>query len=188
LRHIHASLTGLALVLLAAGLAHASGEGHEAPRWGDLAYRVITILLVVAAIWKLAGKKIASFFSGRRDGIAQELDDLEKRKEKARADLLAVERRIADLERERQAILADYEARGKALKAEIVAKAEESAAQILTQARQAAQNETDKALAAMREELAEKIVEAAGRSIAGSLSAKDHEKLLDGFLRKVVLQ
>ena len=38
------------------------------------------------------------------------------------------------------------------------------------------------------EELADKIVDAASRSIATSLSAKDQEKLLDGFLNKVVLQ
>lgn len=99
-----------------------------------------------------------------------------------------VERRIADLEKERAAVIAEYEARGEALKAEIIAKAEESAKLIMTQAKQTAQNEIDKALSAMREELADKIVEAASESISASLSTKDHEKLLNSFLSKVVLQ
>ncbi|MCC8193157.1 MAG: ATP synthase F0 subunit B, partial [Deltaproteobacteria bacterium] len=113
---------------------------------------------------------------------------LETRKEKARHDLLDVERRIANLENERKAILADYEARGEALKADIIAKAEEAASQITTQARKTAQNEIDKAVAALRDELADKIIDAAGESIAGSLSPKDQEKLLNSFLNKVVLQ
>lgn len=188
MRQLRILSVSFVLVLLAVGVAHAAGETHEPLRWGDLFYRVVTTALVVAAIWKLAGKKIAEFFTGRREGIAKELDDLQTRKEKAREDLIEVERRIANLEQERREILKDYEARGEALKAEIVARAEAAADRIMTQAKQSAQNEIDKALAEVREELAEKIVEAASKSIAGSLTAKDHEKLLNSFLSKVVLQ
>jgi len=187
-RHLRIPLLTLVLILLAAGVAYAAGDGHEPPRWKDFIYRIITAALVIAVIWKLAGKKIVEFFTGRREGIAKELDDLETRKEKAREHLLAVEKRIANLEKERAAILREYEARGEALKAEIVAKAENAAAQIMTQAKQTAENEVDKALAALREELADKIVEAASESISGSLTARDHEKLLNSFLTKVVLQ
>ncbi len=58
----------------------------------------------------------------------------------------------------------------------------------MDQAKQTARNEIDDATKAMREELAEKIVEAASTSISGSLSAKDQEKLINSFLDKVVLQ
>ena len=185
------------MTLLGFGIAHAAGDGHGND-WGNLAWRLLNLAIVVAIIWKLAGKKIASFFTGRSAGIAHELDDLETRKEKARQDLLDVEKRIAGLESERKSILADYEARGEALKADIIAKAEQTAAMIMTQARQSAQNEIETALAALREELADKIIDAAGKSISGSLSAKEQEKLLqrsldskelaDSFRDKGVLQ
>lgn len=187
MRYFRVSSCSLALVLLAAGVAHAAGDGHGND-WGNLAWRLVNAAVVIAIIWKLAGKTIASFFTGRSAGIARELDSLETRKEKARQDLLDVEKRIANLEHERAAILADYEARGEALKADIIAKAEAAARQIMTQAKQSTQNEIDKALAELREELAEKIIAAASESIAGSLSAKDQEKLLSSFLNKVVLQ
>lgn len=184
MRHLRIiALSGI-MVLLAAGAAHAAGDGHPPLRWMDLFYRVVTTILVIAAIWKLAGKPAVKFFTGRRDGIALELDDLDARKEKAQQDLACVEQRIADLENERAAIIADYEARGEALKKEIIAKAEEQAAQIMNQARQTAQSEIDQALTVLRAELAEKIVAAASESIAGTLSAKDHEKLLNNFLTK----
>lgn len=176
------------MVLLAVGVASASGGSDQQSPAMNLFWRLLNLAVVVGIIWKLAGKQIAKFFTGRRDGIAHELDDLETRKEKARQELMDVEKRIANLENERKAILADYEARGEALKAAIIAKAEESAQQIMTQAKQTAQNEIDNALAAMRDELADKIVDAASASISGTLSEKDHEKLLNGFLNKVVLQ
>lgn len=175
------------MVLLAVGTAYASG-GDETEKWWNFLFRIVTAALVCGVIWKFAGKKAADFFTGRREGIELELRELEERKEKARQDLLDVEKRIADLNRERAAILAEYEARGEAVKAEIIAKAEASAARITNQAKQSAQNEIDNALAAMREELADKIVDAASKSIAASLNAKDQEKLLTSFLNKVVLQ
>lgn len=176
-------------LLVAVGVTAAVSSGYEQqPVAVNFAWRILNIALVAAIVWKLAGSKIASFFTNRSEGIARELDDLEARKEKARQDLLEVEKRIANLEAERKGILADYEARGEALKAAIIARAEESAQQIMTQARQSAQNEIDTALASMREELADKIIEAASESISDSLSAKDHTKLLNSFLNKVVLQ
>jgi F-type H+-transporting ATPase subunit b len=187
MRYFRICSCSLVLVLLAAGIARAAGDGHGND-WGNLAWRVANAAIVIALIWKLAGKTIASFFTGRGAGIARELDELEARKEKARRDLLDVEKRIANLESERKGILTDYETRGEALKAEILAKAEEAARHIVTQAERTARNEIDSALAALREELADKIIDAASESVSGSLSARDQEKLLNGFLSKVVLQ
>lgn len=176
------------MVLAATGVAYASGGSDQQSPAMNLFWRLLNIAVVVGIIWKLAGKKIAEFFAGRQAGIAKELEDLEARKEYARQELMEVEKRIANLENERKSILADYEARGEALKADIVAKAEDTARQIMIQAKQTAQNETDNALAAMRNELADLIIDTANGSISGSLSGKDQEKLLNSFLNKVVLQ
>lgn len=187
MRHLKTLALSFALVLSSAGGAGAS-SGIDMNMLPDLGFRVATAAMVCFVIWKFAGKAAVNFFTGRRTGIEKELNDIETRKEKARQDLLEVEKRIAGLEKDRAAILADYEARGEALKAEIIAKAEAAAAHITSQAKQTVQNEIDSALANMREELAEKIIEAASASIAGSLNTKDQDKLLNSFLNKVVLQ
>lgn len=180
-------ILAFSLVLASAGAAHAAAEAH-ATNWWDLLWRTVTIVLVLGVIWKAAGKKILTFFAGRRTGIEQELHDLEARKEEARAKLAEVEARISNLETERKAILADYQVRGEALKAEILAKAEAGAAQLTAQAKQAAQNEIDQAVAVMRAEMAERIAAAAKDVLEEKLSAKEHAKLIDTFLTKVVLQ
>ena len=186
MRHLRICFYSFALVLLTANVAYAAGDGHGND-WGNLAWRLLNLAIVVAIVWKLAGKKIAGFFSGRSKGIAAELENLDARKEKARQDLLDVEQRIANLESERAIILGDFKARGEALKAEIIAKAEESARQITTQAKQTAQNEIDLAIAALREKLADKIIDAATEAIAKSLNAEDQKKLLQRSLDDTAL-
>ena len=181
MRHLYSYLFALAITLVTATAAHAAGDAH-ATDWGNLAWRLLNLAIVVAIIWKLAGKKIGQVLSGRSKGIAAELESLEARKEKARQDLMDVEQRIANLESERTTILADYQARGEALEAEIVAKAKETARQITTQAQQTAQNEIETALTALREELADKIIDAASASIAKSLTAGDQQQLLQRAL------
>lgn len=186
LRYLRTLFFSLGIVLISASAAWAADGAHESPF--TLGMRALTAAAVAYIIYRFAGKAIVSAVLGRREGIRNELDSLEARKEKAREDLMAVEARIANLNRERESILAEYEARGEALKAEITAKAEKDAARIVTQAKQAARNEIDSALAAMRAELAEQIVAAAAKSIAGALTDKDQEKLLNNSLTKVVLQ
>ena len=187
LRHCRVWLLSTAILIAIAAPAHAAEAVHPL-NWMDLVWRIITIALVIGVIWRFIGKKALVFFSGRRTGIEQELHDLEARKEEARANLQVVEQRIAGLESERLAILADYTARGEALHAEIIAKAHISAQAIAQQARQAARNDIDQALAAMRSELAESIAEATRAALAEKLTPQEHEKLLDSFLTKVVLQ
>jgi F-type H+-transporting ATPase subunit b len=179
------------LVLLLAGvsLAQAAGDAHYGwTEWRNLLWRLLTAALVAGVIWRFAGQKAVAFFRGRRSGIEKELRDFETRKEDARANLAAVEKRIADLEKERRAVLDDYKARGEALAAEIIAKAEARAELIGAQARQAARNEIDQAILAMRGELAEAIADAAREALAASLTPARHEKLIDACLAKVVIQ
>jgi F-type H+-transporting ATPase subunit b len=176
-----------ALLLLCAGADTAHAAEHPA-NWIDLLWRCVTIALVAGVLWKFAGKKLHAFFMNRRSGIAKELHDLEARKEVAQTRLAEVEQRIGRLDAEREAVLAEFQARGKALQTEIIAKAEAEAARINAQARLAAQNEIDHALAAMRAEMADRIVLAAQEILKTKLSVVEHAELIDSLLTKAVLQ
>jgi F-type H+-transporting ATPase subunit b len=185
MRTVHALLPAFLLLCAGSGTAHAAE--HPA-NWSDLLWRCVTIALVAGVLWKFAGKKLHAFFVNRRSGIAQELHDLEARKEAARTQLAEVEQRIGRLDAEREAVLAEFRAKGEALRMEIIAKAEGEAARIKEQARLTAQNETDRALAAVRAEMADHIILAAQDILKTRLSAGEHTKLIDSLLTKVVLQ
>jgi len=177
-------LTAFSILLLAATPAIAAG-GEES--WSNVALRIVNISLFIGVIGYFAGKKIVGFFKGRTQDIAAEISSLEERKKTAEQSLADVERRIANLEQERQAIIADYTAQGETLKAAIIQEAEKAAVQITTQAKATAQNEIKAAIEAIRAEMADKVVEATEQLIAKKLSASEHTKLVDKYLTKVVL-
>jgi len=180
-----------ALVLVTCALAYASdagghGEAHALP-WKNFIFRVANFVIVVGIIWKFAGKGIGDFFKGRQDKIRLELDDLEARRRDAETKIKDVEKSIANLEKEKASILAEAQAQGDALKAGIVAEAEKKAAQIKAAAENAATTERKVMLDQIRAEVAGMIVETAESLIKEKLTAEDHQKLVDKYLTKVVL-
>lgn len=90
-------------------------------------------------VYKLAGKRLADFLSGRTKQIETDLSDLDGRRESAEQKLVEVEARYRQPGSGRTKILADAKAQGEALRQAIVDKAEIQAAQIKAQAEVATQ-------------------------------------------------
>ena len=180
-------LVTAALVLCAAVAFASGGEGGGHNKWLDLLYRFINFGIVAFLVYKFAGKRVADMLSGRSKQIETDLSDLDERKEEAQKRLLEVEASIANLEAEKARILADAKAQGEAMRQAIVEKAEIQAAQIKAQAEVSAAQEAKLAIDAIREELAEKITAAAEDLVKKQLKKKDHEDLVNEYLKKVVL-
>ncbi len=183
-RHI---ALGLLTVLATAALAHASGgEAHELP-WGNFAFRIVNFVIFIFLIYKFAGDKIASFFGGRREQIRKDLADLDARKVEAEKRLKDVEAGIRNLEQEKAAILAEAKTQGEAIKVAIIEKAEKDAANMRAQAKVSAENEARAAFDRVRSEIADQVIEQATKIVREKLTDKDHERLVDEYLTKVVL-
>jgi len=176
------------LVLVSAGAVVAAEHGGgDSSKWLNLLYRFINFVILALIIYKMAGKRVAEFFSGRKYQIETDLKDMDARKEEAAKKLSEVEASIANLEAERSKILADAEEQGNALKKAIIEQAHSSAEQIEVQAKVAAEQEAKLAVEAIKAEMADKIVEAAEIMIQKQLTKKDHEGLINEYLTKVVL-
>ena len=180
-------LVTAALVLCAAIAFASDGEGGGHNKWLDLLYRFINFGIVAFLIYKFAGKRVADMLGGRSKQCEADLADLDERKDDAEKRLLEVEASIANLEAEKAKILADAKIQGEAMRDAIIAKAENQAAQIKAQAEVAAAQEAKLAIDAIREELAEKITAAAEDLVKKQLKKKDHEDLVNEYLKKVVL-
>lgn len=174
------------LFLVTTGIALAS-DGHE-PRWGDFGWRILNLVLFCGILWYFVGGLTKRFFRNRRQTIQDTFDDLEKRREDAKAELSEIETRIANLEAERKAILDESRAQGERIKKGIVDDAQRQANQIVDQARKAAENESRAMLDQVRATVAGEIIEAAGKALRGQLTPEDHDKLIDNALDKVVLE
>ena len=170
-------------------LANEGAGGHEAAEmdWKDLIFRLINFAIFVGIIYKFAGKKIAELFRGRREQIESQLSDFTARRQEAEARLKDVEASIANLEAERAKILDEYKAQGESLKAAIIEKAEKDAAKIVETAGTTAAQERRTAEKRIRAEVADLVVEAAEKMLVDKLGKEEHEKLVDEYLTKVVL-
>lgn len=176
-----------AALVFCAAVAFA-GEGADGGgKLMDLLYRVITFAIVCYLVYKFAGRRIVDAVTGRTKQIETDLADLNERRAEAEARLQEVEASIADLDAERSRILAEAKAQGEAMRQAIIDKAEAQAAQIKAQAEIAATQEVKLAIDAIRAELAEKITSAAGDLVKKQLKKKDHDNLVNEYLKKVVL-
>ncbi|MDR2799832.1 MAG: F0F1 ATP synthase subunit B [Desulfovibrio sp.] len=176
-------------VLGALGVGDAlAGDGHGEPRWGDFGWRVLNFVIFVGILWYFVGGLAVKYFRGRKQGIRETLDNLEERRRSASEHLSIVEKRIAGLNQECDAILQESRQQAQALKDGIIADAERQAAQIIAQAKSAAESEGRAVLAEVRGIVADEIVVAAEKILSARLDNAAHEKLIDNSLDKVVLQ
>jgi F-type H+-transporting ATPase subunit b len=176
-----------ALAMASIASAAAGGQVFTTDNVKDYAWRIGNLVIFLWLLYKFGGAKIKAFFVGRRDQIKQELDDLQARQAEAEKKLKDVEAGIANMAQEKQAILDEAKAQGEAIKAAIIEKAHKDAAALKEQAKRTAANEAQAAVDTIRAEMAEMVVAAAEKIVAEKLSAQDHEKLVDDYLTKVVL-
>ncbi len=181
------TVAAFAAAFLSAAPAMASEGGH-ALRWGDFAWRIVNIVIFLAILWHFTGKLVVNFFRGRKQSIKDGIDDLTSRRKGAQDRLADIERRIANLEMEREAILAESRTQAEALKKDIIEKAHEQARQIVAMARVTAESEGQSIVQQMRATIADELIEATREKLLGSLNEGTHEKLIDNSLKKVVLQ
>jgi len=181
--------TAIALTLLTAAAAFAAdghAEGGQSPEM-NLVWRLLNIAIFVGVLYKLVGHKAKAFFTGRRDDIRMELENMEARKAEAELHLAEVKKRIANLDAECNAILEESRAQAEQLKVAILAEAHKQAEQVREQALRAAENEGKAAIEQLRAALADDIVAAAEALLQAKLDGAQHEKLINNSLTKVVL-
>jgi F-type H+-transporting ATPase subunit b len=177
-------------VLAFATLAYAEGGEHhgvDAEMLKNYAYRIVNFIIFIFLIYKFGGAKIAAIFTGRRAQIKKDLEDLTVRKTEAEKKLKDVETGIRNLEQEKAAILAEAQTQGEAIKAAIIEKAHKDAEAMKIQAAASAENEARAAFELVRAEIADQVIAEATKIVREKLTDKDHERLVDEYLTKVVL-
>jgi F-type H+-transporting ATPase subunit b len=174
-----------ACVLMSGGALAA--EGHDSGgELKDLMYRFINFaLLVIVLVLAFKKASVKDFFAARREGIAARLESLKKQKEAAEMRCRELEAELAAFESERAAILHRFRAEGEAERDRIIAEANEKADQILLQADMTIKREVKNAEARLRSELADSVAARAQELVAGAITEKDQDFLVDEFIKKV---
>ncbi|MBF0303617.1 MAG: ATP synthase F0 subunit B [Desulfamplus sp.] len=179
-----------AIFFVFAGIALASsGGGQEAAPKGWVAtdtYKVLNFLVLAGALFYIARKPVAQFFSSRVKGIELQIADLEQKKADAQKSLAEYESKIADLGKESERIVQDYVRQGQEAKKRILAEAELQATKLEESAKRNIDQEFKSAKFKLQREIAEKALIQAELLVKSSISSDDQDRLVDEYLDKVV--
>ena len=114
----------LVATVLIPSLVLASGaEHHDVTLFNsDFFYRVFNFAIFAGLLYYLAANPIKAFFTGRTEGIANQLKEIEEKLESSKKDRLAAEENLAKAEEKSKEIVSDATVEAKMLAANIADK------------------------------------------------------------------
>lgn len=180
----------IVVILAAAEVPLASeGGGHGesgGSGWGDMIWRIVNFVILMALLWKLLADMIKKYFIGRREEIAQMIEEADKAKADAQAQYEDIQQKLRNVEKDIQDIKGAIMGELDSEKARIIEEGKVAAERIIQQARWTAEQEVVKA----KNELKDHVVEMAGDMASGiitkSMTPEDQKRILEDYLHKVV--
>lgn len=166
----------------------AHGGAHQGATPGqirDFILRCINFGILVVLLVVLLRKPIGNAMRSRTEGIADELDELNQRREEAAKELAEMERRLADAAGEQEAILAEFRAQGERERERIIDGAKAMGERIKQQAQFTIEQETNQAKASLRREIADLSASVAEDLLKQKMTADDQARLVSEYLTKV---
>jgi len=180
----------LALVLLVAGLAYASGggEGHgdSGQQWKDFAWKALNAVIIIGFLFWLLASKIKSFFAGRRQEIKESLDNAASQKAEAEKQYREYAEKIDKASAEIDGIFEMIKAQGVAEKQKIIEDAQKVAVKMKEDAQTRIEQELSKASAQLRGEAVALSVQMAEEILKRNINPQDHEAMVKEYMDKVV--
>ena len=186
-------LLSVAVVLLTAAAAFASGEGgeHHGPgmaEWKDFAWRMMNFTILVGFLWWFLAKKINEYFSGRRGDIKTSLDEAQVAKEDADKKYKEYAAKLEKATVEIDEIVEMIKAQGMVEKDKIVEDAKKAAIKIEEDTKARMEQEFKGASNQLRAEAVQLSVQMAEEILKRSITAQDHDHMVRDYLDKVVIK
>jgi F-type H+-transporting ATPase subunit b len=185
----------LVLALLAgprlAMAAEAEGSGGGGPMemlglsWQGVLIQICGFLLLLWLLKRFLFGPLQTALSTRRteiQGTYDRLDAQQRELDQRRADL---EARLVGIENEARERILSAVAEAKTMQEQIISEAREQADRTIEQGRRMIQMEQEKAIATLREEMADLAVRAAGRLIDENLNDDRHRRIVSDFISQV---
>lgn len=184
-------------VWASSGGGHGGGHGEVemktflgielAKKTWDLIFRTMNFALLAGVLIFLLRKPLAQALESRRQGIRDQLDDLERQKQDAEKRLAEYREKLSVLGKEVDKIVAEYIREGEIAKSKIIEEAQVAAEKIQVQAKKNIEHEFQKAKQLLKAEMAEQAVAMAEELIKKHINKEDQERILDEYLTKVVV-
>lgn len=164
---------------------HEAEGGTFTPMPNLWVYTVIAFAIVVFILKKFAFPKITEALDQRNEQIEGDLKNAELTREEAEKLLAEYKTQLNEARTEAKKIIDEGKALGEKLRQETIAKTQEEANQLISRAQEEIAREKDKAIKELQSQIAEISIEVASKVIQKSLSAEEHDKLIDDYIAEV---
>lgn len=150
----------------------------------NLIFTVINILVLFGGLWLVLFKPVRKILDERQAEADREYDDAKQKQAEADASKEKYDASLAEIEEQRKETMAEARRKADDEYQRIVGHAEAQAKDITDRATVEAENQKKKILKSAEEEIADMVVEAAGK-VAGTAGGADFDRALyDDFLSK----
>ena len=155
------------------------------PDPGLFLWTILTFLVLLVLLAKLAWKPLLALLDRREEMIRQSLDDADKAKQELQRLQQESKEILSKARVEAQSILAKSRSQAEKLKGELRQEAKVQADSILRDAEKQIQVETEKAIAVIKTEVVDLSLLVASKLIKRNLSKEDNQSLIEESLKQV---
>ena len=178
---MHALITAITIAQ-----EHAPEETNEPkdlyPHLNELIVGAIAFGVLFFFVWKWVLPRLGRILEERRQKIQGSLEEAEKARREADQLLAQYQQRLRDAGSEAGRIIEEARKTAEQMRKDLLAKAEDESRQIVARAQEDARGERDRAVQALRRELAEASVELAGRVVGETLDKERHVRLVERYI------
>ncbi len=175
-------------LMVFSSVAFGSSGGENGPKgWvATDTYRVMNFAVLAVGLFFVLKKPVAQGLSGRIKEIKEQLNALELKKKEAEAHLKQYDAQLAALDKEAESLIAEYITQGNEAKVRILSEAESAAGKLQEQAQKNIEREFAQAKNSIMNKIMDKALAEAGEIMREKITEKDHNRLVDEYLEKVI--
>ena len=186
--HFFFAMAVFFFLMVFSSLAFASSGGEDGPKgWGSTdTYRVMNFAVLAVGLFFVLRKPVSQGLSDRIEEIKDQLSALELKKKEAEVHLKQYDAQLAALEKEAEDLIAEYVLQGNETKVRILTEAKLAAGKLQEQAQKNIAREFAQAKNSIMDKIMDKALAEAGEIMRKKITEKDHNKLVDEYLKKVI--
>lgn len=173
------------LTIVVAAPAFAAGGTYSDAQIKDIIYRLLNFSVFAIILFVVLRKPLPKFFRERREAIARNLEYLETQSRNLDEQREMLNKQIAEIASERDAILAQYERMGQKEAERLIADAKTAAENIIKKTEAAMDLEIKSARQALMNEIVKLSTETAAELVKENINQDDQKRLTGEFMAQV---
>ena len=153
------------------------------PDKGLIIWTIVSFLVLVFVLGKVAWKPLLQVLKDREDGIRKAIDDAAASRQAADQLKAQYEQELASAQAKAAGFLAEARAESQKLREQMLKESEAETRRLMDQTKQQLEEEKAKISRELRQEVAHLSVKVAEKLLRHSVTAKDQDALVQGFMK-----